>query len=95
MIDNTHLGGRLIYDNFGVSPKTTWQIDPVRPQFAAESQIPSPYLLTQFFPSLPPYPPYNFTTTASQFGHSTLCVGRAPPISTANELIDIALKACR
>lgn len=28
MIDNTHLGGRLIYETFGVVPRTTWQIDP-------------------------------------------------------------------
>ncbi len=28
MIDNTHLGGRLIYETFGVVPRTTWSIDP-------------------------------------------------------------------
>ena len=28
MLDNTHLGQRLIYKSFGVVPKTTWQIDP-------------------------------------------------------------------
>ena len=28
MLDNTHLGQRLIFDSFGVVPKTTWQIDP-------------------------------------------------------------------
>lgn len=28
MIDNTALGQRLIFDSFGVVPKTTWQIDP-------------------------------------------------------------------
>jgi alpha-mannosidase len=28
MLDNTHLGQRLIYNSFGVVPKTTWQIDP-------------------------------------------------------------------
>jgi len=28
MIDNTALGARLIFDAFGVSPRTTWQIDP-------------------------------------------------------------------
>jgi hypothetical protein len=28
MLDNTHVGQRLIYESFGVVPKTTWQIDP-------------------------------------------------------------------
>ena len=28
MLDNTALGQRLIFDAFGVVPKTTWQIDP-------------------------------------------------------------------
>jgi hypothetical protein len=28
MLDNTALGQRLIYESFGVVPKTTWQIDP-------------------------------------------------------------------
>ena len=28
MLDNTALGGRLIWNSFGVSPRTTWQIDP-------------------------------------------------------------------
>ena len=28
MLDNTHLGQRLIFNSFGVVPKTTWQIDP-------------------------------------------------------------------
>lgn len=28
MLDNTHVGQRVIYDNFGVVPKATWQIDP-------------------------------------------------------------------
>ena len=28
MIDNTALGARLIWSSFGVSPRTTWQIDP-------------------------------------------------------------------
>lgn len=27
MLDNTALGQRLIYESFGVVPKTTWQID--------------------------------------------------------------------
>ena len=26
MLDNTALGQRLIFDSFGVVPKTTWQI---------------------------------------------------------------------
>ena len=28
MLDNTALGQRLIFESFGVVPKTTWQIDP-------------------------------------------------------------------
>jgi alpha-mannosidase len=26
MLDNTHIGNRAIYEQFGVTPKTTWQI---------------------------------------------------------------------
>lgn len=49
MIDNTHVGGRLIFDNFGISPKTTWQIDPVSAAGIVGSHLPSSFFLTHFF----------------------------------------------
>ena len=49
MLDNTHLGQRLIFDSFGVVPKTTWQIDvcchrtpPARPLHAPSPARPAP-----------------------------------------------------
>ena len=42
MVDNQHLGGRLIYDQFGVSPKTTWQIDPFGHSAFQGSMLSSP-----------------------------------------------------
>ena len=30
MLDNTHIGNRLIFEQFGVVPKTTWSIDPCK-----------------------------------------------------------------
>ena len=42
MLDNTHLGQRLIYENFGVVPKTTWQIDPFGHSAFQGSMLSSP-----------------------------------------------------
>ena len=42
MIDNTALGQRLIYENFGVVPKTTWQVDPFGHSAFQGSMLSSP-----------------------------------------------------
>lgn len=42
MLDNTHLGQRLIYNEFGVVPKTTWQIDPFGHSAFQGSMLSSP-----------------------------------------------------
>ena len=42
MLDNTHLGGRLIFESFGVSPQTTWQIDPFGHSTFQGSMLSSP-----------------------------------------------------
>ena len=42
MLDNTALGQRLIWESFGVVPKTTWQIDPFGHSGFSGSMLSSP-----------------------------------------------------
>ena len=42
MVDNSHLGGRLIYESFGVAARTTWQIDPFGHSAFQGSMLSSP-----------------------------------------------------